>query len=158
MEFTSDYAKATFLDFHKKNPNQKFKLIPEEKVSKEKRGYYFGGIIPAYAEWSENYDRKTPDDLLIIHDLFRNAFNGEIIEGLQGKPVRIAHSTSLMNNKEYGAFLERIERYFSENQIPFPDSAIYKLYADKFQDQYSTFYDYLENNNMKVDGSPLKLQ
>jgi len=157
IKFTSDYAKATFLDFRKKDPQQKFKLIPEEKVSREKRGFYYGVIIPAYADWSENYDRKNKNDLLIIHDLFRNAFNGEVIEGLQGKPVRIAHSISLMNNKEYGAFLERIEAYFSENQITFPDPALYKLWRDKFSYGYPVYMEYLSENNMRVDGSPITL-
>jgi hypothetical protein len=156
--FTSDYARATFIDYQKKHPNERYKLSTDVKKSRGQLGFYFAAVIPAYAEWSENFDENNPEHLIQVHELFKGAFNFAILTGLQGKPVRVGKSTTTLNKKEYSAFLERIERYFQENQIPFPDPALYKRWRDMFQNQYPKYRDWLNMMNINSDGSPIELK
>ena len=158
MKFTSDYARATFLDWRKKNPIGKYKLVPNDQHSNEQRGFYFGAVIPAYAKWSDNYDHKNGEHLEQVHYALRTAFNGVIMPDIEGKPLKMGKSTSTLSKKEYSAFSERVERYFNENQIPFPDASLYVKWRDQVSMDYKTFDDRLEHMNMKCNGEPITLE
>lgn len=154
MVFASEYARATFLEFKKRAPLQKFKLEPYDKKSKEKLGYFFGGLVPAYAEWSEYHDRANKDDLIAIAEEFKKEHNYVVRKGLDGAPRKQARGISELNNKEYGAFIERVVRYFEEQQIPIPDPDLYKEWNEMFRFDYPDFYTWLDKLEIKCDGSP----
>jgi hypothetical protein len=152
MTFSSDYARATFLDFRKQNTGMSFKLVPHATPSDEQRGYYFAAVIPAFAEYSDNYDENNPEHLLQIAELFKIEFNPSFLTNLAGESMKIGKSTTTLNKRAYGEFLERIERYYEQNGIPWPDTSLYKKWEDMYQDAYPKYRDWLKAMNIKCNG------
>jgi len=157
MHFTSEYARALFLDYRKENKDERYRLIPDKKYSREQQGFYYGAVIPSFAEWSDNYDENNPDHLLQIHDLMKLEFNGTFLTNLAGKSTKIGKSTTSMNKKDYSAFLERIEHYYDQNQIPFPSAELYLRWVDEFSIDYPKYRDWLKAMNLKVNGDPIEI-
>lgn len=150
---TSPFVDADFHDWLSKNEGKLVVVSPHEKVSSNKRGYFEGALIPAYCDWNEALDPHNPDHRELVREMFKTEFNGTFVKGLWDTPHKIPRSTARLTNDEFGQFLERIARYFEENQIPIPDPELYKKWVDMFQDEEADYWTWLERHNLKPDGS-----
>lgn len=150
---TSPYVKADFHDWLSKNEGKHIVITPHERVSKEKRGYFEGALIPAYCDWNEALDPYNPDHRELVREMFKTEFNGTFVKGVWNEPHKIPRSTSRLSNDEFAQFLNRITRYFEENEIPIPDPELYKKWVDMFQDEEHDYWTWLKRHNLKSDGS-----
>lgn len=157
LSFGTEHNRGRFIDFLRKEKLWIWELTPKKEIKPEARGYVYGALAPAYCEWSENYDRKNQShvdevaELLLIHGF------GKIITGLDGSPARIRPSTQKdkMSDPEYKAGIDKIIRYFEENEIPVPDTELYKRWQDQWriEEPELSYFDWLDKNNMRCDGS-----
>ena len=153
MDFGSQFNKSRFQEWADKNLGKIIEIIPKEKISDEHRGYFEGALVPAYADWSENYDPMDRQDCVKIRELFKSRFNGMTVIGLDGKPERIAFSTGGMSKESFRKFTEAIVHYFEEHQIPIPDPELYKRWAWQIADPGDRYWDWLQKEGLNVDGS-----
>lgn len=152
---TSAFAKADFHDWMSKNEGKFIIVTPREKISKEKRGYFEGALIPAYCTWHEALDPHNPEHRDLVREMFKTEFNGTFVKGLWEKPHKIPRSTSRLSNQEFGQFLERITDYFEQNQIPIPDPELYKRWVDEYQDEEADYWTWLHKHGLLADGSSI---
>jgi len=152
---TSPYVAGDFNEWLRNNEGKILVVTPYEKVSKGKRGYFEGALIPAYCLWHEALDPMNKDHRELVREMFKTEFNGTFIRGLWDKPHKIARSTARLNNEEFGNFLNRITAYFEENQIPIPDPEMYKRWLDEFQDDEADYWTWLTVNKLHPDGNKL---
>lgn len=139
------------------NEGKLLEVSPRDKISKEKRGYFEGAIIPAYCEWHDALDPNNPDHRAWVREELKTEFNGVTIKGISGTPHKVAQSTTVLSNDQFGAFIERITRYFEENEIPIPDTELYKRWRDTFSFDYPDYWEWLSATNQNADGTPKKM-
>ena len=99
LTFKSDWAREDFRKWCRENEGKFVILEPKEKISREKRGYFEGALVPAYCIWNEALDPFNPDHIEMVREMFKQEFNGVFIKGMWGKPRKIAKSTSKLSAK-----------------------------------------------------------
>ena len=158
LSFGSGANRARWLDFARKNRDKWVRIEPQEKVSPEARGYFEGAVIPAFCDWHDQLDSDNPADRQAARDWFKAEFNGRVVRGLDGQPVKIPKgSTNDLGRRGFREeFVEKIVRYFEENQIPVPDPELYKKWRDEFafDNPLETYREWLVRNGLKADGTP----
>ncbi len=156
LNFGSPYNQARFRDWAAKNIGMEVKLIPSDIPTNEMRGYYFGAIVPAIAE-SSSQDYKSPEVLQEIHELLKTEFNGKFIKDfIKGGMKKISLSTTRLNKSGFSEYLNRITAWMSENQIPVPDSNLYREWHDTEAIDGVDFKDWLFEKGVNKDGERLK--
>jgi len=153
--FTSDYTRTQFLDYCKKNAGKFVEIIPREKISKNKRRFFEGAIVPTYCWWHEKLDHRNRQHREMVREMFKVEFNGTWIKGIWDEPRKIPQSTARLSNAQFAEFIERVLAYFDENGIPRPDPALYKKWEDTALTS-DDYFDWLEENNLRPDGRMLK--
>ena len=150
---TSAYQRTDFHNWMSQNEGKYITVTPHEKISKEKRGYFEGAIVPAYCDWNESLDPKNPEHRDLVREMLKTEFNGVMVKGVWNEPHKIPRSTARLSNDEFGNFLNRITAHFEENQIPIPSADLYKRWVDMFQDECHDYWEWLERHNLKPDGT-----
>lgn len=150
---TSTFVKADFDAWKAKNEGKYIDVTPHDKISNEKRGYFEGALVPAYCRLNEALDPTNRDHQELVREMFKTEFNGTFVKGVWNEPRKIPRSTSRLSNDEFGQFLNRITRYFEENEIPIPSPDLYKKWVDMFQDEEPEFWKWLDRHNLNADGT-----
>ena len=150
---SSNFQRSDLNQWIRENDGKFLIVTPREKISREKRGYFEGAIIPTYCHWHEALDPKNADHRAWVREELKQEFNGVTIKGISGKPHKVSKSTAGLTNHEFGKFLNRITDYFAENEIPIPDPELYKLWVDMHQDEYGDYWEWLQAHNMSPDGT-----
>jgi len=153
-QHTSDYQRADMQDWMRQNEGKLVEVIPRDKISQNKRGYFEGAIIPTYCHWHEALDEKNADHRDMVREMFKTEFNGVTIKGMWNEPRKVAKSTARLTNDQFGAFIERITRYFEQNEIPVPNPELYKSWQDMFATDYPNYWEWLEATNQQPDSLP----
>jgi len=154
---TSAHQKADFKAWLGENEGKILEVVPRERISKGKRGYFEGAIVPTYCDWHDALDPRNPEHRALVREELKTEFNGVTLKGISGKPHKVAQSTTGLSNDQFGQFLERITRYFEENQIPIPDPELYKRWQDMFMFDYPDYWEWLQATNQHADGSPIQV-
>ena len=130
LKFNSDYHKSLFKDFLKQNDGIRIKIIPDEQIPNNVRGYFEGGIVPFFALQHFVIDRDNKQwvtmDEREARECLKREFNPTYFRDLSGKTVKQGESTASLNKKEFVAFIDRCTEYFLQNGYEIPNNEEYK--------------------------------
>lgn len=160
LEFRSEYNRARFIDYAKKNGPVVIELKPRDKITPEARGYFEGALVPAYCEYQEGLNPLNKDDLDAVREMFKAEFNGRWIVDINGKPKKVGRSTTTLTRQEFReVFIQKIVDYFMENQIPVPNPDLYKKWRDQYfhREPELTFWQWLRKHKIKCDGTSVDI-
>ena len=129
-EFMSDYNKARFNDWCKENEGQKIQIKRvSSKVSDNRRGWYFGAIIPFMKTLVPAWNELDDDQL---HEVLKTEFNGFIVETKVGKrkyPLPVANRD--VDSEQFDNYILRISEWCRNNyEQELPDPEMYKEVRD----------------------------
>lgn len=138
LKFNSDYHRAMFKDFLKKNVGMRLKIVPDQQIPNNLRRYFEGGIVPFFAlqhfvidpqnkQWCTMSQREARECL-------KMEFNPTYFRDITGKTVKSAESTASLNKKEFQAFIDRCTDYFVQNGYEIPNNEEYKNWIDSLPD------------------------
>ena len=152
LDFGSPNNRARFLEYIRKNPKAKFKIIPQRYESRKMRRYLEGAVVPAYCQWQYEID---PTDTSLRDEaryMFMRDFHYRIINNRKGNPQRVPISSK----SEAGPILEKYTNFASENGAPIPNPELFKIWRDKYSmdKRFNTFHDFLEFLNLQCDAMP----
>lgn len=119
--FRTDTQRRMWRQWWKDNAGKEVRVKVEKysgAISREKRGYFEGALVPQFAEFC-SIDEETAREIL------KQEFNGKWIK-FNGERRKVARSTTKLDNDKMGEFINRIVMYFEENGIPVPDPEAYK--------------------------------
>src|SRR3990167_10881700 len=160
LEFRSEYNKARFIEYAKKNGPVLLEIKPRQRISQESRGYFEGALVPAYCEWAEKLNPISPEDCDAVRKMFKLEFNGRWLTGLDGEPIKIPQSTKRFSRENFRSqFIEKIVDYFIQNQIPVPNPDLYKKRRDEWANKEPelSFWQFLRKHGLKCDGTQIDL-
>lgn len=133
LSFLTDFNKARFQQWLKENEGQKVQIKRvSSKVSDNRRGWYFGGIIPFVKELVPQWQTLTDDQM---HEVLKTEFNGFVIETKKGKrkyPMPVANRD--VDSEDFDNYILRIAEWVRNNyalELPSPDE--YKRLIDSPQ-------------------------
>lgn len=146
----SEYNKGILAQWLKKY--RSFSLEPEVTETEESRGYLEGGVIPAYCEWQYGINARDPRRQEQRRQLFKQDFNYEIVKNRNGDPFKAILSSKGLAKQ----ILTKYTRYAEENGAPIPNPALYKLWRDKWsQDfRFPSFFEFLDFLKIQCDAMP----
>jgi hypothetical protein len=123
----SDYNRARFKDFVKKNEGMRLEINPLLPESKKQRGFLEGAIFTMIAYYQEGLDYRNSEDVRKVRDWCKCEFNGEFLV-IKGKSQKVAKSTKGMLND----FLERVMDWMTDQgyQTELLDPKEYKKWRD----------------------------
>lgn len=120
--FISDYNRARFNDWCKENEGHKIQIKRvSSKVSDNRRGWYFGAVLP-FVKQLVPYWQELSDDQL--HEVLKTEFNGFVIETKQGKrkyPLPVANRD--VDTEQFDNYILRISEWVRNNyaqELPNP--------------------------------------
>lgn len=138
LKFNSDYHRAMFKDFLKKNVGMRLKIIPDEQIPNNVRRYFEGGIVPFFAlqHFVIDPDNKQWCTMPLdeARECLKREFNPTYFRDLSGKIVKGGESTANLNKKEFVAFIDRVTDYFQQNGYEIPNNEEYKNWVDNLPD------------------------
>lgn len=153
MSFGTDYNRARYMDWMKKNVGKFGTVEPREKITKEARGYFEGALCPSYVAWMKG-DPHNKNEVEVAREIFKIEFNSTVINDLHGNPVKVALSTAKLSRDQFrGEFVAKIVEYFVENGIPVPNPELYKTWNNRWRDKYPlySFWQFLERFDISCD-------
>lgn len=133
MDFGSEYNRARYKDFLKKNPGVALEIKPRANpVSDQMRGYVFGALIPFLRQIDATAWENLNDDQ--IYEVLKKNFNYfEALNPLTKRKERYGQSVLNKSCKNLKAmeFLMRIGEWVMINyQQTLPDPEDYKRWRD----------------------------
>lgn len=146
----SDYNKGRLLEWFKKY--KYFKIIPVEEDTDNRIGYLEGAVIPAYGKWQYGIDPRDQERRNAARNLFKQDFNGEIIEDRNGNPTKISKSTK----GKRAELLNKYTEWATENGAPIPNPDLYKTWRDKWSTdiRFYEYQDWLDFLGIDIDSMP----
>lgn len=111
IRFTSELAKQNFL---KRNDRKYGWVSVDDATTSEKRRYFEGCLVPVvfythpHAGWKSFKETR---------EWLKFQFCGMQISDVDGKTIRIAKSTTELNNRQFGQFLQAVGRWLIENEL-----------------------------------------
>lgn len=130
-EFMSDYNKARFNDWCKENEGQKIQIKRvSSKVSDNRRGWYWAGIIPFVKKLSKNWEFLTDEQL---HEVLKTEFNGFTILDKKGNkrkyPMPVANRDT--DTDVFDEYVARIAEWVrTQYNLELPNPEDYKEQRD----------------------------
>ena len=127
-DFLTDYNRASFYDELKKNEGKKYRVKQvTPSVSDNRRGWYFGAVIPFLRDLNGAWKELSNDQ---IHEILKQEFNGFQALGIDGKVTTYGMSAvaSDVSSEVFDNYILRISEWLNENYggLQLPDSEHYK--------------------------------
>lgn len=144
LSLGSDYNRARFKDFLKKNDGIRLKIEPQLPESKHQQGFYHGGVLALWA-YLNGMDWRDSEVLDWLHHHAKQEFNGEAVV-LDGKATRMGKSTKGKLNEFVNTVIDYLEEQYGIDRFKVLDPKDFKYYRDKIRDQVNapeTYIDYL---------------
>ena len=139
----SDFMRAKFRDWLKKNAGQRIQIDAVLPESPKQRRWYHGALIPLACYYQDNFDYRDHTDRKRMHEWLKHEFNAEIVI-VRDKAHKVAKTTKGELNKGY---IERVMDWMGENgaDLTILDPKLYKHCRDAVfpYTNYDTFIDYL---------------
>lgn len=131
--FISDYNRARFNDWCKENEGHKIQIKRvSSKVSDNRRGWYFGAVLPFVKQLVPVWQTLTDAQL---HEVLKTEFNGFIVETKQGKrkyPMPVANRD--VDTEQFDNYILRIAEWVRSNyELELPNPEEYKTERDSAQ-------------------------
>lgn len=147
----TDYQRATYRDFIKKNAGKKVRIVAEELTpeSKNQRRFYHGAVLTLWAYLDGN-DYKNPKVLEHYHEFAKKEFNPEILI-INGKKERFGKSTKGELNHGYvEKVIENLVDQYGIDPAKVLNVELYKKFRDQINimGDYDTFIDYMIDVNI----------
>lgn len=111
FRFTSEMARALFFQ---KNFKKYAYIEIDDATSSEKRRYFEGCLVPVVFYTHPNSGWKS---LKEAREALKMEFTGTEQRDLDGNIVRVAKSTTELNNAQFGRMLDAVVRWLLENQL-----------------------------------------
>ncbi len=109
--FGSAIARANFFE---KFDGKDILIEPNELISAKKRRFFEGCLVPVtfyahpHSGWQSFADAR---------EVLKLEFLGRDLRGINGEWARVARSTTDLNNKKFGAFIEAVVAWLQENHM-----------------------------------------
>ncbi len=92
LSLGSDYNRARFSEFLKKNPKIRLKIEPQTPESRHQRNFFEGAVIPLIVYYQEGWDYKDSNDCKAMREVLKNELWSEY-RIIGGKSVKVGKST-----------------------------------------------------------------
>lgn len=143
-DFLSEYNRDRFRAELRKNDGKKYRITPvTPDVSEEKRGWYYGAIIPFMKELNPHWSDLTSDQL---HEVLKQEFNGFEARGIDGEWKKYGMSAVAgdVRTEIFDNYILRISEWVKENYggMTLPDPEHWKKH---FRDSAITKEELVEN-------------
>lgn len=79
LNMGSEYNRARFADFLKKNDGIRLKIEAEMPESSKQRGFFEGAVLPMIAFYQEDLDHRNWKDIKKVHEWVKTEFTPEIV-------------------------------------------------------------------------------
>lgn len=136
------HSRAHLHDFLNVRAGKKVRVVIEDytgNISDEKRGYYFGALVPTFAQ-ACGMDYRNTTELEMAHEMLKREFNGMYVPQLRGGMAKVGRTITEMSNVQFGEYIERICDWMGQNGITPPDPEAYKKWRDT--GLMDTYHDY----------------
>jgi hypothetical protein len=145
LDFRSEYNRARFMDFLKKNEGMRVVIEPATPESAEQRRFFEGAVVKLITFYQEGLDYRNSEDCRKVRDWLKLEFNGEIVK-VAGKTQKVAKSTKGALAK---GFLDRVIDWMADNgyQIELLNPDEYKTWRDEIAQIGDNYIDYLLSLN-----------